>query len=97
MRATVSYTLLRLLMFFAVLVLVYFAGARGLLLVAIAVVISGVLSYLLLSRQRDAMSGALSTRLQSRRQRDQAPDGIGARVHGFRRRLEDGTRAEDED
>jgi Protein of unknown function (DUF4229) len=97
MRATVSYTLLRLLLFFAVIVLVYFAGARGLLLVAIAVVISGVLSYLLLSRQRDAMSGALSARLQSRRQRDQGPGGVGARLHGFRQRLEDGTRAEDQD
>ncbi|HEY2551806.1 MAG TPA: DUF4229 domain-containing protein [Streptosporangiaceae bacterium] len=97
MRATVSYTLLRLLLFFAVVLLVYVAGARGLLLVAIALVISGVLSFLLLSRQRDAMSGALSARLQRRRQPDQAPGGIGARLHGFRQRLEQGARAEDDD
>jgi Mn2+/Fe2+ NRAMP family transporter len=80
MRATLSYTLLRVLLFFAALILIYFSGARGLLLFALALLASGIVSFVLLSRQRDAMSGALTTRLR-----------------GFRERLDDGTRAEDDD
>ena len=40
-------------------VLFYLAGARGLLLLGLALVVSGVASYVVLSRQRDVMSGAL--------------------------------------
>jgi hypothetical protein len=69
MRATFSYTLMRLLLFFASLILVYFAGARGLLLVGLALVISGIASFVLLSRQRDAMSGALAARVRNFRER----------------------------
>jgi Mn2+/Fe2+ NRAMP family transporter len=80
MRATLSYTMMRLLLFFASLILLYFAGARGLVLVGVALLISGLVSLIVLSRQRDAMSGALA-----------------ARVRGFRERLDEGTRAEDDD
>ena len=45
-------------------VLLYLAGARGLLLLALAFVVSGIASFVLLSRQRDIMSGALLARLQ---------------------------------
>ena len=68
-------------------ILVYLAGARGLLLILLAFVVSGVASFVLLSRQRDKMSGALLARLTNRRPRGP----------GFRARLEEGARAEDED
>jgi hypothetical protein len=80
MRATISYTMMRLLLFVAVLIIVYFAGARGLLLVGLALVISGIVSFMVLSRQRDAMSGA-----------------VASRVRLFRQRLDEGTRAEDDE
>jgi Protein of unknown function (DUF4229) len=69
MRATFSYTLLRLALFAVVLGLLYLAGIGGVLLIALAALISGVVSYVLLSRQRDAMSGAMSNRLHSIRSR----------------------------
>jgi hypothetical protein len=59
MRATLAYTSLRLVLFIVSLVLVYLVGARGFLLVALALSISGVVSLVVLSRHRDAMSGSL--------------------------------------
>jgi len=50
-------------------------------------VVSGIASFVLLSRQRDVMSGALMARLKNRR----------TRGPGFGARLEEGARAEDED
>jgi Mn2+/Fe2+ NRAMP family transporter len=44
--------------------LIYLAGARGLLLFGLALLVSGAASYILLSRQRDAMSGALVNRFR---------------------------------
>jgi hypothetical protein len=64
MRATLAYTSARILLFLAALGLLYLVGARRLLLVALALVISGILSFVVLSRQRDAMSGALVSRLR---------------------------------
>ena len=69
MRATVAYTLARMVLFLVAAVLFYLAGARGLLLLGLALVVSGVASYIVLSRQRDAMSGALVRRLRSVRSR----------------------------
>ncbi len=69
MRATASYTIMRLLLFFVVLFLVYFTGIRGLALPGIALLISGILSFIVLSRQRDAMSGALTSRMRGFRER----------------------------
>ena len=63
MRATMSYTILRLLLFFAVLLILYWAGVGGFMLVLLAAVISALISYMLLSRLRDSMSVALSGRL----------------------------------
>jgi hypothetical protein len=80
MRSTIAYTTARILLFVAVTALLYVAGARGILLLGAALLISGVVSYVLLSRQRDAMSRAITSRIQ-----------------GFRRRLDAGTRAEDDD
>ena len=46
-----------------------FTSARGLLLLGLALLVSGAASYILLSRQRDAMSGALVNRFRSLRAR----------------------------
>ena len=87
MRATLAYTSARILLFVVALILLYLVGARSLLLVALALLVSGIASFVLLSRQRDVMSGALIGRLRNGRQR----------AAGFRSRLEEGSRAEDED
>ena len=80
MRATFAYTAARILLFVAVLGVLYLVGARGLPLLGLAVLISGLASFLVLSRQRDAMAGS-----------------INSRISNFRQRLDEGTRAEDDD
>ena len=87
MRSTLAYTSARIMLLVVSAFLLYLAGARGLLLLALAFLVSGILSFVLLSRQRDQMSSALMARLKNRR-----PWGPGLRA-----RLEEGTRAEDED
>jgi Mn2+/Fe2+ NRAMP family transporter len=69
MRATFAYTTARILLFVAATGLCYLAGARGLLLLGLALLVSGAASYVVLSRQRDAMSGALVNRLRTLRTR----------------------------
>ena len=69
MRSTIAYTTARILLFVAVTALLYLVGARGLLLLGAAVLISGIVSYVVLSRQRDAMSSAITSRVQSFRGR----------------------------
>lgn len=69
MRATLAYTTARILLFVAAGGLIYLAGARGILLIALALLVSGAASYVLLSRQRDAMAGALTSRVRSLRTR----------------------------
>jgi len=69
MRATFAYTTARILLFAAATGLCYLAGARGLLLLGLALLVSGAASYVILSRQRDAMSGALISRLRTLRTR----------------------------
>lgn len=80
MRATLSYTTLRLGIFVVSLVLLYLVGARGILLLGIAAVLSAAASFILLARQREAMAGTISQR-----------------ITGFRRRLDEGAKAEDAD
>ncbi|HTT52130.1 MAG TPA: DUF4229 domain-containing protein [Streptosporangiaceae bacterium] len=87
MRSVLAYTTARLLLFVAATGLLYLAGARGLLLLGLALLASGIASYVLLSRQRDRMSGALSARLAGAR----------GKAGRFRSRLDAGTRAEDGD
>src|SRR2546430_1020788 len=69
MRATLAYTSARIVLLVVSVVLLYLVGARGLLLLALAFVVSGIASFVLLSRQRDVMSGALMARLKNRRPR----------------------------
>ena len=85
MRATLAYTSARIVLLLVSVFLLYLAGARGLLLLALAFVVSGTASFVLLSRQRDIMSGALLARLRNRR------------AAGFRARLDEGARAEDDE
>jgi len=82
-----AYTSARILLLVISMILLYLAGARGLLLLALAFLVSGILGFVLLSRQRDVMSGALLARIRNGRQR----------AAGFRARIEEGARAEDED
>ena len=85
MRNVLVYTSARITLFIVALVPLYYLGARGLLLPALALLISALLSFVLLSRRRDQMSGALSHRLR----------GVSGRVSEYRTRLNEGTRAED--
>jgi Protein of unknown function (DUF4229) len=61
MRATLSYTVLRLLLFFAAIWVLYLAGARGFLLLVLAAAVSALISFVVLSRLRDKMSGSLTS------------------------------------
>jgi hypothetical protein len=63
MRATMSYSVLRVLLFFAALFLLYLVGARGILLLILAALVSALISLVALSRLRDSMSGSLSARI----------------------------------
>ena len=69
MRATLSYTVLRLGLFVVAFLLLYLAGARSLLLLGGAILISGLISYFLLNRQRMAMSSVISKRVTSFKER----------------------------
>lgn len=69
MRATLSYTLLRLLLFFAAILVLYWVGVGGIMLVFLAAVISALISYVVLSRLRDSMSVSLTARMSRFRQR----------------------------
>jgi hypothetical protein len=65
-----SYTVQRMLILFAVAGVLVLAGARGLLLWVLAFVISGVISLVVLRRQRDAMSARLASRKDASQQTD---------------------------
>jgi hypothetical protein len=62
MRSVFLYTLARLALFGATAGVLFLAGARGFLLLALAVLISGIVSFVLLSRQRDAISSSVTGR-----------------------------------
>jgi Protein of unknown function (DUF4229) len=69
MRATLYYTALRLGLFAVALGLLYLVGARSILLVGLAAVISAIVSYLVLARYREAMAGSISQRISNARER----------------------------
>ena len=69
MRATLAYTAVRFVLFAVAVGLIYLAGARGLLLIALAVLVSGAASYVLLSRMRDSMASSINRRIESVRSR----------------------------
>jgi hypothetical protein len=65
----IAYTVSRLLLFGATLGVLYLIGARGLLLIALAALASGLVSFVLLSRQRDAMSAVVAERIRRTKER----------------------------
>jgi hypothetical protein len=67
----VVYTSARIAIFVVVAAVLAVAGMRGVLLLAVAVVVSGLLSFVMLGRQRDAMSQAVVQRGSRLRQRMQ--------------------------
>ena len=69
MRTVLAYTSARLVVLVATMGVLYLLGARGLLLVAAALLISGLISYVLLTRQRDAMSSAVAAKVKHGRRR----------------------------
>jgi len=69
MRATLFYTVLRLLLFAVAFFAIRAAGAGGLLALALAAIVSGLISFVVLSRQRDAISTAISGRVSTFRHR----------------------------
>jgi hypothetical protein len=68
-RAVAVYNAARLGLFVVCLLLGYAAGLRGALLLAAALLVSGVLSYFLLTRQRVAMGLAVESAIRERRSR----------------------------
>jgi hypothetical protein len=69
-HAILRYTTLRLALFVIALVLLWLVRIRdGVLLIAIALVVSGLASYVLLAGQRDAMSAQLHAANVRRRER----------------------------
>jgi hypothetical protein len=87
MRATLSYTVLRIAIFVVAGILLYVAGARGILLIGLAAVVSAVVSLILLARQREAMAGSISNRMSKAR----------GRLAEVGHRLDEGTKVEDGD
>lgn len=85
MRTGLAYTSARILMLVVSLVVLYLCGARGILLLALAFGVSAIASYILLSKQREKMAGALNRRLSK----------TTGKVSEFRERLEEGAAAED--
>lgn len=65
-RAVATYSLARLLVLVAVAAVLYLAGLRGTLLVLVALLGSGVVSYVLLAPQRAAMAVVLERSLRRR-------------------------------
>ncbi|HLV74983.1 uncharacterized protein DUF4229 [Actinomadura hallensis] len=69
MRSVILYTLARFAIFAATAGVLALLGARGFLLLLMAVLISGVVSYVLLAAQRDRMSAAVMKGYQAQRER----------------------------
>jgi uncharacterized protein (DUF58 family) len=82
-----AYTSARILIFGCAVILLYVAGARGLLLLFLGLLISALASYILLNRQRQLIADKLNGRLGK----------AGSKFTEFRDRLEAGTKAEDAD
>lgn len=81
MRALLSYSFLRIAIFFAVLLILGLSGlVHGFLLLLVAAAVSALVSLVTLSRLRSSMSTSITRRLGN-----------------FRERLDEGTRAEDTD
>jgi hypothetical protein len=65
MRATLAYTLLRLLLFFAVVLVLALSGVHGFTLLVVALVASSIISLPVLSKLRDRMSTSISGKVDN--------------------------------
>jgi len=90
----VVYTTARLVLFLVTATVLALLGMQGIGLLLVALVVSGLLSYVLLSRMRDAVSVAVTQRVGAR-SRGQQP-GRRRGLPGLWQRLDERTRAEDE-
>lgn len=63
------YTVARVLVFLAVAGILYLFGARGLMLLLLAVIISGLVSFIVLSSLRDKVSERVAARMDASRER----------------------------
>jgi uncharacterized membrane protein len=87
MRAFIIYNAARLGLFLVALGVLYLIGVGGLLLWALALIISGIASYIVLSRLRDNVSQSVSTRVQR----------ATAKATDLKQRIEEGARSEDDE
>jgi hypothetical protein len=87
MRTALAYTSARILMFGIAVIVLYWAGARGYLLLGLGLVVSALASYILLNKQRQVIADKLNGRLSR----------VGAKATEFRERLEEGSAAEDDE
>jgi Protein of unknown function (DUF4229) len=87
MRTAFVYTSARIIMFGASVLVLFWAGARGILLLGLALIVSALLSYVLLNKQRTIIANKLNGRLS----------GVGKKAGEFTRRLNDGAALEDAD
>jgi hypothetical protein len=81
-----AYTSARILIFGCAVILLHLAGANGILLLFLALVISALASYVLLNRQRTLIADKLNGRIGK----------AGSKFTEFRERLEEGTKTEDD-
>lgn len=72
--AVLRYTLLRALVFAIATALLWLVGFRGLVLVAMGLLLSGLVSFFVLRGSRDQVSIAWDQRLQTIRERTNAED-----------------------
>jgi Protein of unknown function (DUF4229) len=87
MRTAFAYTSARIIMFGASVLVLFWAGARGLLLLGLALIVSALLSYVLLNKQRTIIADKLNARVGR----------VGKRATEFRQRLDAGAALEDPD
>jgi Protein of unknown function (DUF4229) len=87
MRTAFVYTSARIIMFGASVMVLYYAGARGVLLLGLALIISALGSYILLNKQRQIIAAKLNGRLGR----------VGEKASGLSKRLNEGTHAEDDE
>ena len=87
LRTTFVYTSARIIMFGASVLVLFWAGARGILLLGLALLISALLSYVLLNKQRTIIADKLNGRLSR----------VGSKASEFTQRLNDGAALEDSD
>jgi hypothetical protein len=80
-----AYTSARILMFGCAVIILYLAGARGLLLLFLGLIVSALASYILLNKQRAIIAEKLNGKLGK----------AGSKVSELRGRLDEGAKAED--